>query len=82
MGQKLPIYFPVSVNHMYTALCYTAVSELPGSIELHKDSTLQRCAAELKLQHEVHLHAKRGEFAELYQIVPEEVKYEWAESSH
>lgn len=38
--------------------CY--LSELPGSMKLHLYSAVQRRAAELKLQHEVHLQATKN----------------------
>lgn len=40
-------------------MVYEDHAALPGSNELHLDSIMQRCAAELKLQHEVHLRAKK-----------------------
>lgn len=42
------------------AVCRTCCfSKLPGSVKLHQNSALQRCAAELKLQHEVNLQTPK-----------------------
>lgn len=52
---KLPV-FGISIKKII-ACC---LSELPGSMKLHLYSAVQRRAAELKLQHEVHLQATKN----------------------
>lgn len=64
--------------YRFSKLC---VVILPGSIELHLDSTVQRRAAELKLQHKVNLQTKKRIVCWSDAFYLEGVKHEWAESS-
>lgn len=72
--------FSVFVNCVHGVSRTCRFSELPGSIKLHLHSTVQRCAAELKLQHEVNLQTKERTACWSDTFHLEEVKYEWAES--
>lgn len=47
------------MNCVYGANSTCFFSELPGSIELHQNSIVQKRAAELELQHEVNLQTKK-----------------------
>lgn len=77
-GHSVFIYLCVSnicaaVLNVCPASC---LSKLPSCVELHLDSTVQRRAAELKLQHKVNLRAKKSDTFQL-----EKMKDEWAELS-
>lgn len=40
--------------------CFRRTTELPAGVQLHLDPAVQGRAAELKLQHEVHLQSNRS----------------------
>lgn len=56
--------FPVFVKCVHP-VCTTCFIKPPGRVKLHLNSTVQRRAAEFKLQHEVNLQTEREQVAEV-----------------